>query len=84
MTIEPTGGNNCKWNKPRRNLKEGDVVLVQEETPRNQWPLAMVTKSFPSKDNLVRKVEITLYKDGQRKTFNRPVHNLILLLPKEE
>lgn len=73
-----------KWNKPRRNLKEGDVVLVQEETPRNQWPLAMVTKSFPSKDNLVRKVEITLYKDGQRKTFNRPVHNLILLLPKEE
>ena len=58
-----------KWNSPRRNLEEGDVVLMCDETPRNKWPLALVTETYPSKDGLVRKVKIVTYQDGQRKTL---------------
>ena len=63
----------------------GDVVLVYDsESPRNQWPLAVVTEVFPSQDNLVRKVQIMTTKDGEKKFFQRPVHKLVLLLPKED
>ena len=72
-----------KWNSPRRNLKEGDVVLMCDETPRNKWPLALVTETYPSKDGLVRKVKIVTYQDGQRKNFDRPVHKLVLLVANE-
>ena len=66
-------------------MKPGDVVLLcDHELPRHRWPLAVVTKVFHSKDHLVRKVEITTTKDGQRKFFERPVHKLVLLLATED
>ena len=64
-------------------MKEGDVALVcDNESPRNQWPLAVVSKVFPSCDQLVRKVQIMTAKDGERRFFERPVHKLVLLLAK--
>ena len=66
-------------------MKEGDVVLVcDNDSPRKQWPLALVTKVFPSGDQLIRKVQIVTAKDGERKFFERPVHKLVLLLAKED
>lgn len=66
-------------------MKTGDVVLVCDgESPRNQWPLALVTEVIPSQDNLVRKVKIVTAQDGERKFFERPIHKLVLLLPKED
>ncbi|XP_072181229.1 uncharacterized protein [Diadema setosum] len=48
-----------KWTKPRRNLQVGDIVLVTDhETPRMQWPLAMVTSANPDDDCLVRQVQV--------------------------
>ena len=77
--------NRQKWTTPKRCMKPGDVVLLcDDELPRNRWPRAVVTKVFPSKDHLVRKVEITTTKDGQRKFFERPVHKLVLLLATED
>ena len=74
-----------KWPSPKRSIMIGDVVLVcDSESPRNQWPLAVVTEVFPSQDNLVRKVQIMTTKDGEKKFFQRPVHKLVLLLPKED
>ena len=74
-----------KWTTPKRSMKIGDVVLVCDgECPRNQWPLAVVTKVIPSQDNLVRKVHIMTAKDGQRKFFERPIYKLVLLSPKED
>ena len=44
-----------KWNVPQRDSREGDIVLLLDDTlPENQWPLAQVTKVFPSKDGFVR------------------------------
>ena len=43
-----------KWNVPQRDSREGDIVLLLDDAlPRNQWPLAQVTKVFPSKDGFV-------------------------------
>ena len=74
-----------KWTTPKRSMKEGDVVLVcDNESPRNQWPLAVVTKVFPSSDQLVRKVQIMTSRDGEKKFYERPVNKLVLLLAKED
>lgn len=49
-----------KYFKPKRNLKEaGDLVLVANENyPRGQWPLALVTEAMTSKDGYVSTVMI--------------------------
>ena len=37
-----------KWTQPKRSLKIGDVVLVwDEDSPRNQWPLDLGYRSDP-------------------------------------
>ena len=70
-----------KWNTPQRDSRIGDVVLLQDgDLPRNQWPLARVTKVFPSKDSRIRKVQLLLAREGRRKILERPVHKMILLL----
>ncbi|CAB4023470.1 uncharacterized protein LOC113666921, partial [Paramuricea clavata] len=79
-----------KWVRPQKNLKKGDIVVVNDEDlPRNQWKLARVAETFPSDDALVRKVKLamadsTLDSRGRRKRpisyLNRPVHKLVLLL----
>lgn len=79
-----------KWNRPKRNLAVGDIVLLQDDdTPRNLWRLARVEQTYPSEDNLVRNVKIALGdreldNNGKRKSkvtyLDRPVQKLVLLL----
>lgn len=76
--------NRQKWTVPKRNSQVGDIVLLKDDCPRNKWPLARVTKTLPSKDGIVRKVEVQTAQDGQRRTYERPIHKMILLLSKEE
>ena len=53
----PTIVPRTKWLKEKRNLKPGDVVLlIQESTPRNVWPIGVVTDTFPDKKGHVRTV----------------------------
>ena len=76
-----------KWNHSRRNLSVGDIVISKEDdSARNQWPLARVVEVYPSADGCVRKVKIMmangeLDKNGKRQkppTFlNRPIHKLV-------
>ena len=48
-----------KWKQTEPNINnEGDIVLLQEDGPRNQWPMAVVLKTFESDDTLVRKIQI--------------------------
>ncbi|XP_062573263.1 uncharacterized protein LOC134235177 [Saccostrea cucullata] len=47
-----------KWHGVRRNIKEGDIVLVKDvDLPRNQWPLGRVVEANPDDDGLVRRVK---------------------------
>jgi hypothetical protein len=76
-----------KWTQKRRNLEIGDVVLLMNESlPRCQWKLGRITEVFPGKDGLVRKVKLIVGdpsydgKSRKVKTFERPIHKLVLLL----
>ena len=72
----PTLQERKKWQRPEQNIKEGDIVLlVDENTARCHWPRGMITETFPSDDELVRKVKVKT----QNSSFERPVHKLILL-----
>ncbi len=74
-----------KWHTNRPNIKEGDIVLMKEaQVKRNDWPLALVTRVFPGSDDKVRKIEIKVTKDGNCRTYLRPVSQVILLLSPEE
>lgn len=70
-----------KWQDKRTNLKEEDIVLVKNiQVSRNEWPMAIVVKTIPSKDGLVRKADVKVTKDGIQKILSRPVSELVLLL----
>ena len=55
-----------KWFRARNNLKVGDYVIILDpglkgkSAPRGVWEHAIVSKTFPGNDNLVRKVELRL------------------------
>ena len=73
-----------KWLHKKRNFAVNDVVLVKDEDlPRNQWPLARVTKTFPdNKDGLVRKVQLQI--STSKSELQRPIQKLVLLVEGDE
>ena len=63
-----------------RNLEEGDLVLFHcNESPRNYWPLARITKPYVSTDGKVRKVDLVTAKEGSTRRYTRPLTEVILL-----
>ncbi len=47
-----------KWNHPQRNFKVGDIVLVVDErTSRNLWPLGRITHVTPDSMGVVCSVK---------------------------
>ena len=67
-----------KWNEHRPNLKEGDVVIMTDPTPRNGGPLGRVVQAIKSDDGKVREVKIAISKDGEKKVYYRPISELVL------
>ena len=65
-----------KWTATRRNLAVGDVVLIAESTPRDEWNLARVIETFPDRGGLVRRVRL---KTSKKKELERHVNSLVLL-----
>ena len=66
-----------KWNKPRRNLAVGDVVLLSgENLPRNTWPLGRIVEVFPDRNSLVRRAKVKV----KTAVLERPIEKLCLLL----
>ncbi|XP_059810171.1 uncharacterized protein LOC132383250 [Hypanus sabinus] len=73
-----------KWTEPHRNLQVGDLVLLRDkQIARNSWPTARITATFPSVDGHVRKIELKTTDQGDVKTYQRPVTEVILLLPND-
>lgn len=85
-----------KWHVERRNVRVGDIVMVQDSNAvRGNWKIGRITKTFPGEDSYVRKVELqyknvsqdeklTVYKGKAYVTVERPVQKLVVLLPIEE
>jgi hypothetical protein len=82
-----------KWNKPRRNIEAGDIVLLKDDTTaRNHWRTARVEEARQDEDGLVRNVKVVvgdahIDKRGQRvrnqSVLERPIQKIILLLKAE-
>lgn len=65
-----------KWVLPQENLAVGDMILVMDEsTPRGQWPLRRVLNVFPDKWGNVRQVEVKI----DHKALRRPIVKLCKL-----
>lgn len=65
-----------KWNRSRRNFREGDIVLiVNKTTPRSFWPLARITEVYPDAKGQVRKVKLRT----KLTILERPITKCILL-----
>ncbi|KAL7880597.1 hypothetical protein SRHO_G00028510 [Serrasalmus rhombeus] len=70
-----------KWLEKKRNVKEGDVVLiVDERAPRGSWLMGKVEKTIPDDQGFVRRVLVKT----KTNTLERPIDKLCLLLEMEE
>ena len=71
-----------KWLKAKMNVEVGDVVLLQEKTSRNYWPMGIVTEVQAISDARVRKATIRLKPTaaGGPRTLQRCVHDLVIVL----
>ena len=65
-----------KWFKHERNLKEGDLVLIVENTPRNMWNLRRVLNVMKDSHDVVRVAKIKTVSS----ILTRPVTKLCLVL----
>ena len=83
-----------KWTTINPNIEVGDIVVLKEDARhRNDWPIARVVETLPSKDSLVRRVKLKIadsYIDDKGKRIatqshlERPIHKVVLLYkPKE-
>lgn len=65
-----------KWTSPQSSLQPGMVVLVKEDRrPPLEWPLAVITETFPGKDGHVRVAAIRTSSG----VFKRPITKLVPL-----
>jgi hypothetical protein len=66
-----------KWNKETRNMKVGDVVLtVDNNAPRNSWPMGIILETFPDKKGNVRVVKVKT----KSSVLIHPITKLVVLL----
>ena len=65
-----------KWQDPRRNMKEGDLVLVlEQQLARNQWPVGRVLEVHEGADGLVHSARIRV----RGNEVVRPIRKLSVL-----
>ena len=70
-----------RWSRPGRNFCVGDVVLIVDETsPRNSWPLGRIVETFPDSKGLVRQVKVKT----KSNELCRPITKLCLLQEAED
>lgn len=73
-----------KWPVEKRNLKVDDIVLLKDTCNRIYWPMGIISKTFPSDDDIVRKVEIRVFRDGSVHHYTRPVTEVIPLIQEDK
>ena len=70
-----------------RSFKIGDIVLLQEETSKNKWPMGRVIAIQEGNDGFVRSINIVVGTNAS-KTFGtrilaRHANKLVLLVESE-
>ena len=74
-----------KWHTESRDVKVGDIVLVQDRNAmRGDWRKAIVIEALPSADQRVRRVTIEYVSGSTRIQVQRSVQRLIVLVPVED
>ena len=74
-----------KWTTRERNVSVGDIVLVNDaDTHRNDWSLGRIEEVTSSSDGKVRRAKVKICKEGNVKSYDRPISSFILLLKREE
>ena len=77
-----------KWHASKRNLKQGDIVIVQDSNLiRGKWRLGRITKADASlRDGFVRNVEVEYKNPGSDNylSITRAVQRIIVLVPVED
>ena len=74
---------NPKWHTESRNVKVGDVVLIEDSNAlRGKWKMGVIVEAPLSQDGRVRKASIA-YKNPSE-TVLRPVQKLIVIVPNDE
>lgn len=82
-----------RWHVAKRNLRVGDLVIVQDSNVvRGTWKLVQVTEAIEGKDGLVRDVIIrykhqkpgSKYEGSEDVQVKRSVHRLVVILPIED
>ena len=70
-----------KWNQPKRNIEIGDIVLIKDEnTARNYWPMARVVNVRQDSKGFVRSATLKL----SFSTQERPIDKLVVLMENNE
>ena len=65
-----------RWNHQRRNFAVGHIVLVVDQsTPRNSWPIGRIVRVYPDKKGFVRSVDVKT----KMTVLERPINKLCLL-----
>ena len=71
-----------KWIRQRRNYTEGDIILLKDDnTCRNKWPMARVIAARRDDQGQVRSV---IVQSATGSVLSRPVNKLVLLLESPE
>jgi hypothetical protein len=78
--------NGCQahWRNLERDVKEGDVVLLKDETiVGGKFRLARINQVKTGGDGHVRTVEATYKNPGEEvfRTSWRPIHKIVVLVP---
>ncbi|XP_068237026.1 uncharacterized protein [Palaemon carinicauda] len=70
-----------KWNKEKRHLQVGDIVLVKDDNQlRSNWMMGRVITTGKDRTGFVRSVVLKT----QTSELHRPIQKLVLLLAVEE
>lgn len=54
-------------------VKQGEVVIIHDNTPRNQWKLGVIRTLLPGKDGVVRAVKLRTSRGNE---LTRPIEKL--------
>ena len=75
-----------KWNKFKRNMEVGDIVLLRDSIVQNKWQMAIILKTYKDDKGIVRSVQLEIgnsNNDGNS-ILDRPVNKLVLLVESNE